>query len=56
MGKKAGVAYPGTIEVFLLPPIETEGKTAKDDLMNLMNESREAIANELVSGSEKLTK
>ncbi|MGI8670342.1 MAG: lysophospholipid acyltransferase family protein [Aridibacter sp.] len=56
MGKKTGVAYPGTIEVFLLPPIETKGKSAKDDLINLMNESREAIANELASESKKLLK
>lgn len=47
MGKKTGVAYPGTVEMVLLPPIETDGKTAKDDLMNIMNETREAIALEL---------
>lgn len=47
MGKKTGVAYPGTIEVVLLPPIETKGKTVKNDLMNLLNESREAVALEL---------
>lgn len=47
MGKKTGVAFPGTVEMVLLPPIETAGKTAKDDLMKLMNKTREAIALEL---------
>lgn len=47
MGKKQGVAYAGTIEMVLLPPIETEGKTAKDDLMDLLVTAREAVACEL---------
>jgi 1-acyl-sn-glycerol-3-phosphate acyltransferase len=47
MGKRTGVAYAGTIEMVLLPPIETKGKNAQEDLMELLNESREAVANQL---------
>jgi 1-acyl-sn-glycerol-3-phosphate acyltransferase len=46
MGKRTGVAYPGEIEMTLLPPIETNGKTA-DDVMELLLETRKAIANQL---------
>lgn len=46
MGKRTGVAYAGEIEMVLLPPISTEGKTA-DDVMQLLIDTREAIANEL---------
>ncbi len=56
MGKKTGVAYPGIIEVVLLPPIETKGKSAKDDMMDLLRESREAVALELASGNKTLLK
>lgn len=48
MGKRTGVAYTGEIEMVLLPPIETVGKTA-DDVMELLIKTREAIANELMS-------
>jgi 1-acyl-sn-glycerol-3-phosphate acyltransferase len=47
MGKKRGVAFSGTIEMIILPPIETKGLTAEKDLMNLLNQTREAIAEEL---------
>lgn len=50
MGKKTGVAYPGTIEMVLLPPIETDGRTAENDLMSILVESREAVAAELSRG------
>ena len=50
MGKKQGVAYPGTIEVHMMPPIETDGKTAKDDLIDLLIETREAVAAVLAEG------
>ncbi len=46
MGKKQGVAYPGTIEMVLLPPIET-GSAEAGDLMELLRKTREAIAEEL---------
>ena len=47
MGKKTGLAYSGTIEVVLLPPIETEGMDINTDLIGLMKKTREAIAEEL---------
>src|SRR5688500_7316391 len=43
MGKKTGVAFPGTIEMILCPPIET----ANRDTMEILLESRAAIASEL---------
>ena len=43
MGKRTGLAYPGEIEMHLLPPIETRGR----DVMELLRETREAIAREL---------
>jgi 1-acyl-sn-glycerol-3-phosphate acyltransferase len=43
MGKRTGVAYPGEIEMILLPPIETKGR----DVMDVLRETREAIASEL---------
>jgi 1-acyl-sn-glycerol-3-phosphate acyltransferase len=46
MGKKTGVAHKGTIEMVLLPPIETKG-AENDDLMELLRKTREAIAEEL---------
>lgn len=46
MGKRTGVAYPGEIEMVLLPPIPTKEKTA-DDVMELLIRTREAIASEL---------
>jgi 1-acyl-sn-glycerol-3-phosphate acyltransferase len=47
MGKKQGVAYPGTIEMVLLPPIETKGLKADEDLMNLLRNVRFKIMEEL---------
>jgi 1-acyl-sn-glycerol-3-phosphate acyltransferase len=46
MGKGAGTAFPGTIEMVLLPPIETENLST-DDLMDLLKKTRAAIAEEL---------
>lgn len=46
MGKKTGVLHTGTIEMVLLPPIET--KNVRDEnLMELLSRTREAIAEEL---------
>ena len=47
MGKKQGVAYPGTIEMVLLPPIETKGLKADEDLMDLLRNVRFKITEEL---------
>jgi 1-acyl-sn-glycerol-3-phosphate acyltransferase len=43
MGKRTGVAFPGTIEMTILPPVATEGK----DMVELIAEVREPIAAEL---------
>jgi 1-acyl-sn-glycerol-3-phosphate acyltransferase len=50
MGKKTGVVNPGTMEIVLLPPIETKGKTVKGDMMDLLEQTRGAIAEELAKG------
>ncbi len=47
MGKQTGVAFPGTIEMTILPPIETKNLTT-DDLPDLLRKTREAIAGELL--------
>ncbi len=46
MGKRTGVAYPGTIEMSLLPPIETKN-VPEDRLMDLLNKTRSAISRKL---------
>ena len=46
MGKRTGTAYGGTIEMIILPPIETKSLTT-DDLMDLLKKTRAAIAAEL---------
>ncbi len=47
MGKKTGVVNPGTMEIVLLPPIETKDKTVEEDLPDLLLQTRKAIAEEL---------
>jgi 1-acyl-sn-glycerol-3-phosphate acyltransferase len=49
MGKRTGVAYAGEIEMVLLPAIETAGMNAADDLMELLNAARSAVAGELAN-------
>ncbi len=49
MGKRTGVAYPGVIEMVLLPPISTAGKTS-EDIPDLLIRTRGAVASAL--GSE----
>ena len=46
MGKKTGVVNPGTMEIVLLPPIETADLTI-EDLPELLEKTRVAIAEEL---------
>lgn len=48
MGKRTGVAYPGTMEMVLLPPIETRG-IDEADIMELLIKTRSLIANELAN-------
>ncbi len=47
MGKRTGVAFAGTIELVLLPPIETKGLSIETDLMPLLLKTRGAIARAL---------
>jgi len=47
MGKKTGVAFPGVVEMVLLPPIATRGLNAEADLMPLLREVRFKIMEEL---------
>lgn len=47
MGKKTGGAQPGTITVVLLPPIKTGGLSSENDLEDLRDRTRAAIAREL---------
>jgi 1-acyl-sn-glycerol-3-phosphate acyltransferase len=47
MGKKTGVAYPGTIEIVFLSPIETAGLTVENDMETLRDHTRALVANEL---------
>jgi len=46
MGKRTGVAYPGTIEMTLLPPIDTSNYS-EDRLMELLVRTRSAVASVL---------
>ena len=47
MGKGTGAARPGTIEMVLLPPIETEGLKTDEDVKRLTKMTRALIAEEL---------
>lgn len=46
MGKRTGVAYPGTIEIVLGRPVETDGKNEKD-ISQLLELTRSSIAQQL---------
>jgi len=47
MGKGTGVARTGTIEMVILPPIETQELSTDEDVKRLMAEVRERVAAEL---------
>jgi 1-acyl-sn-glycerol-3-phosphate acyltransferase len=47
MGKDEGTARPGTIEMVILPPVETGGLSTDEDVKSLMTEVRARIAAEL---------
>jgi 1-acyl-sn-glycerol-3-phosphate acyltransferase len=53
MGKKTGAAFAGTIEMVLLPPIETKNLSAEKDLMDLLKQTRAVIAEELATENGK---
>jgi 1-acyl-sn-glycerol-3-phosphate acyltransferase len=46
MGKRTGVAYPGTIEIVMGKPIETAGFN-EADILSLLNRTRNVVAGEL---------
>lgn len=48
MGKRTGVAFPGTIEMVMLPPVETSD--AGGEITPLLNRVRGSIAEELAKG------
>jgi len=47
MGKGTGEAWPGTIEMVMMPPIRTSWVKTDDDLDELVNQVQAAIMNEL---------
>ena len=47
MGKGTGAARPGTIDMVLLEPIETEGLKTDEDVKRLAERTRALIAEEL---------
>jgi 1-acyl-sn-glycerol-3-phosphate acyltransferase len=47
MGKGTGTAYPGTIEMVLLKPIETKDLTTDEDVEHLVEQVHSLIAKEL---------
>ncbi|MBA3323266.1 MAG: 1-acyl-sn-glycerol-3-phosphate acyltransferase [Pyrinomonadaceae bacterium] len=47
MGKGTGIARPGTIEMVILPPIETRGLETDEEIARLAVETRRRIAREL---------
>jgi 1-acyl-sn-glycerol-3-phosphate acyltransferase len=49
MGKGTGEARSGTIEMVLMPPVETVGVSTDDDINQLIADVRETIAAELFS-------
>ncbi|MGI8849935.1 MAG: lysophospholipid acyltransferase family protein [Pyrinomonadaceae bacterium] len=54
MGKKQNYATPEICEMVMLPPLETKGLNTEEDLMNLLKETRGAIAEELRSEKGKI--
>jgi 1-acyl-sn-glycerol-3-phosphate acyltransferase len=47
MGKGTGEARPGTIEMVILPPVETKGLSTDEDIEKLIGRVRASIATEL---------
>jgi 1-acyl-sn-glycerol-3-phosphate acyltransferase len=47
MGKGMGTARPGTIEMVMLPPVETRGLSTEEDVRRLSEEVRARVAEEL---------
>ncbi len=47
MGKGTGVARPGTIEMVVLPPVETEGLKTDEEMRRLAESVNAMVADEL---------
>ena len=47
MGKGSGAAWPGEIEMVILPPVETEGVATDKEVQTLIDQVQRAIADEL---------
>lgn len=47
MGKGTGEAWPGTIEMVMLPPVDTSWVSSDEDLQKLVRQVQRAIMNEL---------
>ncbi len=56
MAKGTGVAYPGTIELCLFPAIETDGLSTREDIMEVLVETRGVVGKALGDYAEKLLK
>jgi len=50
MGKRTGVAYPGVIEMVLLPPVPVKERSGAVTPLDLLLETRAAIVEELSKG------
>lgn len=50
MGKGTGEARAGTIEMVMLPPVSTEGRSTDDEIKGLVNQVHSLIARELEAG------
>ncbi len=56
MGKGTGVARPGTIEMVLLPPIETTGLSTDEDVRRLADHVNALVAEELGTETVRVTR
>jgi 1-acyl-sn-glycerol-3-phosphate acyltransferase len=56
MGKGTGVARPGTIEMVILPPVETTGLKTDDDIKRLSEEVNTMVAHELGPQTQRRAK
>ena len=54
MGRGTGEAWPGTIEMVMLPPVETSWVSNDEDLHRLVGQVQKTIMKEL--GVERLSK
>ena len=52
MGKGTGEARPGTIEMVILPPVETAGLSTDEDIERLIARVHASIADELGVGED----